>query len=235
MSTALQIIKRSLRMLGVLASGETPDGSTGSDSLFALNRILEEWNTQRLLSYYVKNASYTLTANDGQYTIGNGADLDGDRPVKICSAFIRDSNNRDYNLKIITDTEYNKIFDKTEVGICEYIRYAPQYPSGVINLFPIPDYAYTLNLSYYLPIGTISLISDSVNLPDGYETALIYQLAAELAPEFGKSPEPFFSQSLQKKSYLKAINTEIDKIGVDNALLFNVSGYNIASDTFAGD
>ena len=46
--TAGQQIERSLRLLGVLAEGETPSAATSQDALMALNQMIDSWNTERL-------------------------------------------------------------------------------------------------------------------------------------------------------------------------------------------
>jgi len=43
MATAVQIISRSLRMLGVLAGGESPEAADANDALFALNAMLSSY------------------------------------------------------------------------------------------------------------------------------------------------------------------------------------------------
>ena len=46
--TAGEQINRALRLLGVLAEGETPTAAMSQDSLMALNQMIESWNTERL-------------------------------------------------------------------------------------------------------------------------------------------------------------------------------------------
>ena len=41
-------INRALRLLGVLAEGETPSAAVSQDCLMALNQMIESWNTERL-------------------------------------------------------------------------------------------------------------------------------------------------------------------------------------------
>jgi len=46
--TAGEQINRALRLLGVLAEGETSSASVSQDSLMALNQMIDSWNTERL-------------------------------------------------------------------------------------------------------------------------------------------------------------------------------------------
>lgn len=43
MTTNLAVVSSSLRLLGVIAAGETPDDNQGADALVALNQMLERW------------------------------------------------------------------------------------------------------------------------------------------------------------------------------------------------
>ena len=48
MTTAGDQINRALRLLGVLAEGETPSAAVSQDGLTALNQMIDSWNTERL-------------------------------------------------------------------------------------------------------------------------------------------------------------------------------------------
>ncbi len=48
MTTAGEQINGALRLLGVLAEGETPSSETSQDALMALNQMIDSWNTERL-------------------------------------------------------------------------------------------------------------------------------------------------------------------------------------------
>ena len=41
-------INGALRLIGMLAEGETPSAATSADSLTALNQMIDSWNTERL-------------------------------------------------------------------------------------------------------------------------------------------------------------------------------------------
>ncbi|MCP5307516.1 MAG: hypothetical protein H6953_19070, partial [Chromatiaceae bacterium] len=81
MTTALQLVTSSLRLIGAVAAGESPDADEQADALAALNQILESWNLQGLSLYRQENVVYTLVPSQQDYTIGSGADFDGERPI----------------------------------------------------------------------------------------------------------------------------------------------------------
>ena len=46
-TSAGDIINGALRLLGMLAEGETPSANTSTDALAAMNQMLDSWNTER--------------------------------------------------------------------------------------------------------------------------------------------------------------------------------------------
>ena len=46
--TAGDQINRALRLLGVLAEGETASAALSQDALMAMNQMIDSWNTERL-------------------------------------------------------------------------------------------------------------------------------------------------------------------------------------------
>ena len=70
MAVVLDLISRSYRLLGVIAEGETPNAAKAQDALFALNGLLDEFNTTPGLSYMVDKLTFTLTPGQQVYTIG---------------------------------------------------------------------------------------------------------------------------------------------------------------------
>jgi hypothetical protein len=55
-------INRALRLLGVLAEGETPSAATSQDALVALNQMIESWNTERLAVFNTQDQVFLWPA-----------------------------------------------------------------------------------------------------------------------------------------------------------------------------
>jgi hypothetical protein len=60
--TAGQQIERALRLLGVLAEGETPSAATSQDALMALNQMIDSWQTERLSVFSTQDQIFTWPA-----------------------------------------------------------------------------------------------------------------------------------------------------------------------------
>ena len=97
-------------------------------------------------------------------------------------------NDIDYPLDILTDSQYAAEPNKTlQASMPTGIYYDPSYPDGRVYVVPVPDTALTITLVHDEAFTALASVSTSLSFPPGYERALRYALAVELAPEFGKT------------------------------------------------
>ncbi len=184
MTTALQLVTSSLRKLGAVAAGESPDADEQSDALAALNQIVESWNLKGLALFRRENAAYTLAPSQQAYSVGSGADFDGARPITLHSAFVT-RGGIDYPLAVLTQEQWNDILQKsTQSEIPEGVYYEPTFPDGTLRFWPVPLEALTVTLAIDMQLAAVADINDALSFPPGYERALLYALAVDLAPEY---------------------------------------------------
>lgn len=186
MATAADIIRDSLKLLGVLAAGESLTAADQTDGLRALNLMLGTWANERLLVHGTRRATYTLTANLSPHTIGASGTFATSRPVRIDRAGIIAAGQTDETpLDVLTDAEYAAIGNKAQTDKTPSRLWAEKtHPNMKLWLWPVTTTAATLVL-YTLSRISEFTASDSVSLPDGYEDALIHALALRVAPLFG--------------------------------------------------
>jgi len=193
MTTALQLVTSSLRKLGAVAAGEALDADEQSDALAALNQIVESWNLKGLALFRRENAAYTLVPSQQAYSVGSGADFDGPRPITLHSAFVT-RGGIDYPLAVLTQAEWNDILQKsTESQLPEAVYYEPTFPDGTLRFWPVPLEALPVTLAIDMQLAVVADINDDLSFPPGYERALLYALAVDLAPEY---PAVTLSQSV---------------------------------------
>lgn len=187
MATAADIIRRSLRLIGALAAGETPSATEQADALDALNSMLDAWRTESLMVYALRTETLPLTGASS-YTIGSGGDLNVERPVKIESAYQR-IDGVDYPVAVASKQAYDGLAAKATAGDpASWLYYEPSYPLGRVHLYPVPASG-DLHLTVWTPL-TAFAASDEVALPPGYREAITYQLAMRLAVEYGRAAPP---------------------------------------------
>ena len=225
--TVGELLKSSLRLIGAIATGETPSNDEMKDALSALNTMLDGWSAHRLTVYATTQESLTLTAADYEYTIGSSGNLNTTKPVKVLSAFTRDSSGQDYPVEVYTDRErYNALIDKDASGRPEELFYVPSHPLGYLYLYPAPDTAYTLYIESLKPLSALSGYTTEISLPTGYERALKYNLAIELAPEFGVSV-PAEVAAVAMESYRAIANVNAPTVMATMDVPYTNGVYNI--------
>lgn len=188
MTTARTVITDSTKLLNVWQKGEVLDDDEAVDGLRRLNQMIDSWSNESLMLFQLIERSKALTAGTASYTIGSAGVINTTRPVRIESAFIRDSSSNDYKLEIITNDEWAKISRKSTVStIPSVLYYRANCPLGVINLHEAPEASLTLYMECWDQLDQMT-IDSVVALPPGYERALTYNLAVEQAPMYGKEP-----------------------------------------------
>lgn len=188
MTTALDLITGAARLLGVARKGEALDGDEATDGLSALNAMLASWGSENLMALALIRESFTLTSA-ASYTIGVGKTLNTVNPIAISNAFIR-IGTVDYPLSEITDAEYDNITLKDVSGIPFVFNFSNSATeeAATIRLYPSPSAGYELHLLSEKPFATLTLTTNIFFPQRAGERAARYNLAVEMAPEFGVEP-----------------------------------------------
>ena len=177
MATAQQIIRSAFRK----CKNKTPNASDLNDAFDTLNDMMSALGGDFLYPALVRE-SFTLTAGDGEYTIGSGGDFDTVRPIYIKNAFLRDGD-EDAVLSIISLDDYNDIDNKVLEGQPSGLVYLPEYPLGKILFSCAPQSAYDLYLDSVKNFTEFTDKTTTVTLPPEYREFLVYNLAVRLAEE----------------------------------------------------
>ena len=229
--TVLDLIKSSLRLLGVLAAGETPDSAMSNDANSILTLLLEEWQNEGLVSL-TEQQSFSVTSGTLNYTIGSGETWDGNKPLDILAATLRDSDGYDTDLKIIGEKEYLAIHDKDLSAKSTKLFYLPSNSTGTVYLYGQPDANYTIILLSQAAFTIYEDLNTTINLPSGYLQALRYNLAVEIAPEYEKTPSDWIvRQSIEKLAKIKRTNSKRPRPLRFDPLFNKLNTYDIESDT----
>lgn len=213
MSTAGQIIAGSLRLIGAIASGETPSGNEQADALTALNALIESWSNENLLIPNKVREVFPLVGNQRTYTMGSGGDFDTTRPMKIEDALIQLTDSSpvlELDMRILTKDEYQAILLKTSTASFPMYVYPDNaFPLTTLSVWPVPtSSANNIVLYSWKPLTTLAAASTSISLPPGYERALRFNLAMEIAPEYGKSlSAEALTVAMESKASVKRTNT----------------------------
>jgi len=210
------IIKRALRLIGVLASGDPLPADQLKDALEAFNQMVDSWNTEKLIIWVLARNTFTLTIGTNPHEIGPGVaspGLDAPRPNRIeqTQAWITGGTlgTVERELEVLTLQQWASERLPDNSSIPSELYYEALFPTGKIWFDVKPDAAYTLIL--YLEQMLSQVFSDGttteLSLPPGYADALCHNLAIRLAPEYGKAaPVEVINSAVEGKASIKRAN-----------------------------
>lgn len=227
MTTVLEAITSSARLLGVLFKSETLTADEANDGLTALNDMINSWSNDSSLTYANVREYFTLASGTEEYTIGSGGGFNTTRPISITAAFIRDGS-IDYPMSIISDVEYEQIAYKgLQGGIPRFLNYSNEYPLSTISIYPSPSANYQIWLISKKPLPNYTEITDTISLPVGWMKAIKENLALELAPQYGVEPSATLVRRAMKS--LGDIKRTVSVNTPNSPLYPQTGGYNILS------
>lgn len=186
------IIKRALRLIGVLAQGENPTTDQVTEAATALNSLVKAWQADGMPLWAIRTYNVPLTASVASYRIGVGQAIPTPKPLKISQAYNHSNvSNVDVPMRILTREEYNRLGNKTSSGMPIQVYYDPQREYGDLYVFPVPSATDATNnvitITYQRPFEDFDSSVDTPDFPQEWFDAVTYGLATRLAPEYGIS------------------------------------------------
>ena len=235
MATAGDQINGALRLLGILAEGETPSAATSQDALSALNQMIDSWNTERLMIYNTIDQVFLWQPNLITQTLGPTGDFVGYRPVLLDdSTYFKDpSNGISFGIKIINQQQYDGIAVKTVTSTYPQVMWINMdYPNIDMYLYPVPTKALEFHFISVTELTQPASLSTTLAFPPGYLRCFKYNLACEIANEFGVEPPPNVARiAMTSKRNLKRINNPDDIMSLPYSIVATRQRFNI----FAGN
>lgn len=209
MPTANDLIKSAAIKLGAIQTGETLSADEVSDSLAILNSWLDSESTVKGMIYHIQQESFTWNANQASQTIGTGGDFNTTRPIHIeDGTYFRDVNTIDDPITILRDRQsYDSLASKTDTTTFpEILYYEPDYPLGVLYVYPVPSQNITFKLNSWKALQVFAL-TDNLAMPPGYQWMIENNLAVHLEPVFSvPCPERVKREAIDSKKRVKRIN-----------------------------
>ena len=234
-STAGELINGALRLIGMLAEGETPSAATADDALVAMQQMIDSWSTERLSIFTTQDQVFTWPAGQLSQTLGPTGDFIGSRPIELDDStyFIDPSSGISYGIKIINQQQYDGIAVKTVTSSYPQVIWVnTNYPDVDMYIYPVPTRALEWHFVSVDPLTTPVTQSTVLAFPPGYLRAFRYNLACEIAPEFGVEPSPQVQRiAMTSKRNLKRINNPGDVMSIPYSIVGTRQRFNI----FAGN
>ena len=234
--TAGDQINRSLRLLGILAEGETPSAAMSQDALIALNQMIDSWSTERLAVFCTQDQVFTWPAGEYIRTLGPSGNFIGLRPVMLDDAtYFRDpGTNVSFGIKFINQQQYNGIAVKTVTSTYPQVCFVNMgFPDITMSIYPRPTRDLEWHFISVQELNQPATLATELHFPPGYMRAFTYNLAMEFAPEFGVEPSPQVSRiSMTSKRNLKRINNPDDVMSMPYAIVATRQRFNIYASNY---
>lgn len=235
MATANEQINGALRLIGMLAEGETPSAATSQDALVALNQMIDSWNTERLSVFSTQDQVFTWPPNVISRTLGPTGNFVGNRPILLDdSTYFKDpTNGISFGIKILNQQQYNGIAVKTVTSTYPQVIWINMdYPNIDMYVYPVPTKALEWHFVSVSEIDQPVSLSTDLAFPPGYLRAFKYNLACEIAAEFGVEPSRQVMRiAMTAKRNIKRINNPDDIMSLPYSIVGTRQRFNI----FAGN
>lgn len=237
MSTALDLIASSLRLIDVVAAGEPVPLDMANDSLMVMNDMIDSWNADRLAIYTTRSDDYNYQANKQSYTLGAGGDFNMARPPQIdaMSTIIENNPTNPVELPIALYTVEDwqkKVPVKTVSGTIPLLCYDDGgFPFRTLSFWPIPSDPTNKVRIYSWQALAAQTLTAQVTMPPGYRQAYRYNLAVLLAAEFS-APVPAIVAQIANESLGRVKILNAPDLEISSDLVNDPAGYNFAADWF---
>lgn len=236
MDTAGDIINGALRLLGVLAEGEVPSAETSQDALRAMNQMLDSWSTERLSVYSTQDQVFTWPAGIVSRTLGPSGNFVGNRPILLDDStyFVQPGTGVSYSVQMINQDQYNGIAVKNSTSTFPEVMFVNMnYPDIEMYVYPRPTTELTWHFISVEELTQPATLATNLTFPPGYLRAFRYNLACEMAPEFGEEPSAQVRRiAMTSKRNLKRINNPNDILAMPYSIVATRQRFNIFAGNF---
>jgi hypothetical protein len=232
------ICTNALYELNVVAPGENPDALELAFTLDKANQIADSWAAQRVYIYANdlisvnpsaafggSGASFLLVPGLAPHTVGPIAanptfQVLFERPVRIVNINVLLNNVTPivrYPLKQ-RDKDWwaTQRVQGIQTALPTDYYYRPDWPNGSIFFWPVPNFAYGVELEIETVIAGGSTLDAMFTYPPGYELAMTLTLAELLCPAFEKMPnQVLIGAAAKARAAVQGLNAAPPRISLD--------------------
>lgn len=224
-----------MRLLGLVQANSVPTNAEIQLGIRALNVLMDSWSNDRLMIFKLQPYYFLTVAGQQDYTLGPNGDWQMERPMRIEQAYTDLTTDQGNGLQttslpisIANDAQWASIVTKRiETQIPTILYDNGNYPERTISLYPIPTGELTIALWLWQPLLTFDSIDEVVSLPKGYVRCIRFNLATELAPDYGREASAIVKNTAAStKMNLATINSVPQIMSMDPSLSQRSPTYN---------
>ena len=238
-----QIITLALRKCNALDIGTVPDPETLENISLQLNLVVKQLITTGLNLWKTQELVIPLTTSQTVYTLGgvnstpmyDSLDTNFttpiiDKPLKVIQGWYRNNIDVppvDVPLTQFSKNIYNSLANKTQTGVSNSFMYDPKITSGNLYVYLTPDVITATNTNIHLvcemPFQDVVTATTALDFPNEWLNALVWNLADQIAIEYGLPINVRQEIMVKAKLYLEQLqNWNVEPTSV----YFSMSSYN---------
>lgn len=216
MTTARGFVEDALELLRAYSPGDTLLSADAARGFFALNQMIDGWGDEFLFVFQLIATPINLVNGKSVYTIGmvSGADVAAPRPARIAygpdgaTAVVASVSTP---VNVVSAVEWSSTIagGLQSASTPDTLYYDPTYPTGSINLSPIPTGPGVVTVQAWGAFsGFTNLDTPDVNFVAGVEDAIRFNLAVAIKSNFldGATPPDLLAQARINKGRLQQTN-----------------------------
>lgn len=183
------LIKKALQKVGAVSPDETPTAAEYSDGSDYLNLLLKSWHNEGLQLWRTTQVSISPPTASNTYTFGDGT-YTTYMPVDVLEAYrVETSTDTWVQLNRVSRDTFYRLSDHDSTGTPVNYYYNNAITTGTLMVWPIADTTFIANSTIEVlltkPFDDMDSSTDTLAFPQGWELAVLYGLAAQLAPDYG--------------------------------------------------
>ena len=160
----------------------------------------------------------------------------GNRPIEVDDAtYFKDpSSGLSFGVKLINQQQYDGIAFKTVTSTYPQVLWVNNtFPDMELTIYPVPIKALEWHIISVDQLTEVDSVATDIYFPPGYLRAFRFNLAMELAPEFGVEPSPQVTRiAMTSKRNIKRINNPGDLMAIPYPIVATRQRYNIYANNF---
>lgn len=237
--SAQQLILSALRKVGALRSGQNLTAAELADSLQVLQDMVDAWSAERNMIYTVpfttvdqNGVTLTLKANQQTYKLGNingNEDFLLPRPPKLELVSVVYSASQstpvEIGMDMYTEKQWQGIPNKSTPSLLPRVCYQEVTADGtdyILRFWPVPTQANPVVLYPWAALNQFPNLQAKFFFPPAYPRAISFNLAVDLALEFGTDLTKFplvIKEAGKSKAVVQAINLPLQEVYCDEGIL----------------
>jgi hypothetical protein len=230
-ATARQLVEDALRLIGAIAAAEDAEEGELIDGMRTLNQMLEAWTLRRRNLYVNLTQNVPIPAGTATLSIGPSGGFVGVRPVQIdpASCFYDPAAQLNVPIALVNEAQFLSIpTPNTTSTYAQVVWYSPAMPNGIMSFWPVPTVPTTMRVVSVAQLTQFATLDQEIDFPPGYYRALRYNLAVDLATEYGTALSTIADVMKIAGASLgdiKVSNDPMDVMSFPNALTAQTRGW----------